>query len=71
MAIAALKLANIDDVPSYIKVKQTLYTVDDFLLYASKFGGYGSFFSDKRYAQLCEMDNGELITYVDWGLAND
>lgn len=71
MDIAALKLANVDDVPSYIKIKQTLYTVDDFLRYASKFGVYGSLFSDKRYVQLCEMDHGELITYVDGGQANE
>lgn len=70
LEIASLKLAYVDDMPSYIKIKKTLNTVDDLLRYISEFGAYGSLFSEERYKQLCQMDYEELMNYVDRGKAD-
>lgn len=68
--IVALKLVTIDDVPSYIKVNKTLYSIEDFFRYFCRLGVYGSLFSERKYKELCESNYEELITYIDGGKAD-
>ena len=63
--IAALKLNNVDDIPSYLKTKRALYTSDDFLRYIGSLGQYGSLFSEATYTHLSTLDNEILTRYID------
>ena len=63
--VTILKLKDIDDVPSYIKIKKTLYNLDDFLQYVSNLGKYGFLFKDEHYNHFSRCDNSILTNYID------
>lgn len=65
--IASLKLKTIDDIPSYLKINKVLYSVDDFIRYASGISEYGALFSEKRYEVLSSKDDSVLRQYIDFG----
>ena len=63
--IAALKLKDIDDIPSYIKIRKTLFNMEDFLRYISGLGRYGSLFAEENYIHFSSADNKMLTDYID------
>lgn len=63
--VAVLKLKELQEIPSYIKIKKTLLNTDDFLRYVSRFGPYGSVFEDKNYEKFSSFDNSILLKYID------
>ena len=65
ISIAALKLKNVENVPSYVKIKKTLFNTEDFLRYASELGRYGCLFGKENFDRLMERDNSILTKYID------
>lgn len=63
--IAILKLKDVEDIPSFLKIKRTISNTEDFLWYASEMGPYGSLFTEKYYAHFSKCDNQVLSKYVD------
>ena len=63
--VAVLKLKELQEIPSYIKIKKTLLNTDDFLRYVSRFEPYGSVFEDKNYEKFSSFDNSILLKYID------
>ena len=63
--IAVLKLKGIDDIPSYLKIKNTMLTLDDFLKYVSGLSIYGTLFAEKRYYEFASQDTSEISRYID------
>lgn len=63
--IAILKLKDVEDIPSYLKIKKTLYDVDDFLRYASGLVMYSFIIGEKCYADFSTRDNIEIKKYLD------
>ena len=63
--IAALKLKDIDDIPSYIKIRKTLFNMEDFLRYISGLDRYGSLFAEENYIHFSSADNKMLTDYID------
>lgn len=63
--IAALKLKDVDDIPSYLKIKKALFNTEDFLLYISRLIPYWSFMPEKNYTRLSTDDKSILAKYLD------
>ena len=63
--VAVLKLKDVDDVPSYVKIKSTIINVDEFLRYASELGPYGGIFQKEDFSRLSGNDNDVLYKYID------
>lgn len=63
--IAALKLKDVDDIPSYLKIKKTLFNTEEFLQYIIRLGSYGSIMEKKIYSHLSTRDNSVLAKYID------
>lgn len=63
--IAILKLKNVEDIPSYLKIKHTLLNTEDFLQYVSKLGPYGSIMAKHNYLHFSKCDNQILNKYID------
>ena len=63
--IAALKLKDVEDTPSYIKVKKSLLNTEDFLQYAPGLGRYGSLFAKENYIRFSTCDNKILADFID------
>lgn len=63
--IASLKLARVDDIPSFLKIQENLYTISDFLKYASKIMPLGLYFETMNYDKLQKSYTRELEKYVD------
>ena len=64
--IAVLKLKDIEDIPSYLKIKKILLNTEDFLQYVSELGPYGGIMAEKSYSMLSKRDNKLLMKYIDW-----
>jgi hypothetical protein len=65
MNIAVLKLKDIEDIPSYLKIKKTLLNTEDFLQYVSQLGPYGSIMAKEDYSRFSKCDNKVLTEYID------
>ena len=63
--IAVLKLKDIEDIPSYLKIKKTLLNTEDFLQYISQLGPYGSIMREEDYSRFSKCDNKVLAEYID------
>ena len=63
--IAALKLKDVEGIPSYLKIKNTLFNTEDFLQYISRLGPYGSIMAKEDYIRFSTCDNGILTEYID------
>lgn len=63
--IAILKLKNVEDIPSYLKIKKVIYNTDEFLRYVSGLGPYGSLFAEKEYQYFSARTDGVLQKYID------
>ena len=63
--IAVLKLKDVQDVPSYLKIKRTLYTKEDFLRYASHLGPYGALTAKQQFLHFSACDNAILNKHID------
>ena len=63
--VAVLKMKDVEDVPSYVKIKKTLINVEEFLRYASELGSYGGIFHKENFAHLLENNNSGLFKYID------
>lgn len=50
--IASMKLKGIEDIPSYLKIHKTLYTIEEFLRYASKLEPLAAYFESSNYQKL-------------------
>lgn len=62
--IASLKIKNIEDVPSFLKVKKVLYNKDDFLHFISGIDKYGTLFANKKYELLSSKDTTIIDEYL-------
>lgn len=63
--IASLKLRNVDDIPSFLKIHKSITDVDEFVDYTRDLGRYGRLFfnfADKAQAQ---TDVSALKQYID------
>lgn len=63
--IAVLKLKDIEDIPSYLKIKKTLLNTEDFLQYVSQLGPYGAIMAEEDYLRFSKCDNKVLTEYID------
>ena len=63
--IAVLKLKDIEDIPSYLKIKKMLLNTEDFLQYISQLGPYGSIMAKEDYSRFSKCDNKVLKEYID------
>ena len=63
--IAALKLKDVDDIPSYLKIKKALFNTKDFLQYISELGPYGAIMAKENYIRFSACDNSVLAEYID------
>jgi len=64
--IASLKLASVDDIPSFLKIHETIFNVEDLLQYASKIKPFSNFYGAFYYSKFRESVNNSKITqYVD------
>lgn len=63
--IASIKLKGIDDIPSYLKIHKTLYSVEEFLKYASKAAPLAHYFESANYEKLLKSDVRQLKKYID------
>ncbi len=63
--VAVLKLKNVNDIPSYVKIKKVLVNIEDFLVYVSGLGEYGSIFEKEMLDRLNKSDNTILFNYID------
>ena len=63
--VAVLKLKDVEDVPSYVKIKNTLINIEEFLRYASELGPYGGIFHKEDFARLSGNNNELLFKYID------
>ena len=63
--VAVLKLKEVPEIPSYIKIKKTLLNLDDFLRYVSGLGPYGFVFENKNYDKFSRSDNSILLKHID------
>ncbi len=63
--IAVLKLKNVDDIPSYLKIKKVLLNKEDFLRYISQLGPYGSLMANENYRYFSKCDNKALMQHID------
>lgn len=63
--IAVLKLKDVEDIPSYLKIKNILLNTEDFLQYVSQLGPYGSIMARKDYLHFSKCDNKILTEYID------
>ena len=63
--IAALKLKDVDDIPSYLKIKKALFNTKDFLQYISELGPYGAIMAKENYIRFSACDNSVLAEYTD------
>jgi len=63
--VSVLKLKDVDDIPSYLKIKRTLYNKEDFLRYISALGPYGSLFAEKGYRYFSARNDGILDNHLD------
>lgn len=57
MDIATLKLKDVEDIPSYLKIKKTQFDIEDFLQYISRLGPYGSIMAKEDYIRFSTCDN--------------
>ena len=65
ITIAVLKLKDVEDIPSYLKIKKTLLNMEDFLQYISQLGPYGSIMAKEDYIRFSKCDNRILTEYID------
>lgn len=63
--IASLKLKNIDDFPSYLKIRKTLYNTDQFLRYVSEITPLAVYFSESNYRNLSACNLTEITQFID------
>ena len=63
--IAVLKLKDVEDIPSYLKTKKTLFNIEDFLQYISRLGPYGSIMANEDYSRFSKCDNSVLTKFID------
>lgn len=63
--IAVLKLKEVQDIPSYLKIKKTLLNTDDFLQYISQLGPYGSITAKDDYVRFAQSNISTLTEYID------
>lgn len=63
--IAVLKLKDVEDIPSYLKIRKTLLNTDDFLQYISQLGPYGSIMAKENYIRFSKCNNRILAKYID------
>ena len=63
--IAVLKLKDIEDIPSYLKIKKILLNTEDFLQYISQLGPYGSIMAKENYTRFSKCDNKILSEFID------
>lgn len=63
--IAVLKLKDIEDIPSYLKIKKMLLNTEDFLQYVSQLGPCGSIMAKEDYSRFSKCDNKVLKEYID------
>lgn len=63
--IAILKLKDIEDIPSYLKIKKTLLNTEDFLQYVSQLGPYGSIMAKEDYSRFSKRNNKILTEHID------
>jgi len=63
--VAVLKLKDIEDIPSYLKIRKTLLNIEDFLQYISQLGPYGTLWAKEDYSQFTNCDNKALKEYID------
>ena len=62
--IASLQLKNVEDIPSYLKIKKVLKTTDEFIQHISKINYYGEALFDLKYKELNEKDKSIVIKYM-------
>ena len=64
--IVSLKTKQVDDFPSFLKTKDTVDNILQFIRYMSKNGRYGaSFFSEENVEKLRQLEIGRLEEYFD------
>lgn len=65
--VASLKLKDVKDIPSFLKVKDTLYNIEDLLRYLSTVSKYKTLFEASNYQRLISQDTSLLEEYIDKG----
>lgn len=63
--IVSVKLKDIEDIPSYLKIKKTIFNTDDFLKYASTLMPFPTYFFEANYNRLISTDNTIIKRYID------
>lgn len=58
-------ILNVDNIPSYLKIKKALFNTKDFLQYISELGPYGAIMAKENYIRFSACDNSVLAEYID------
>ena len=63
--ISVLKLKGVDDLPSFLKIKNTINTIDDFLKYVSEVMPFVHYFANSNYNKLRSENISALERYIE------
>ncbi len=63
--IASLKLRNVDEIPSFLKIHETLYDIQDLIKYSSRVTPLSYYFESSNYSKLVNSDTRKLNQYID------
>ena len=63
--IASLKLCNVDEIPSFLKIHETLYDIQDLIKYSSRVTPLSFYFESSNHSKLVNSDTRKLKQYID------
>lgn len=63
--ITSLKLKNVDDIPSYLKIKRSIFKKEDFYKYICEIKPLAKYFYRENYNTLTSADNTIIEKYID------
>lgn len=63
--ITVLKLKDVEDIPSFLKIKKVINNINQFLHYVSSLNKYGDIFADRFYKSFSQKPYENLKKYID------
>jgi hypothetical protein len=63
--IASVKLKNVEDIPSYLKIRKTIFNTDEFLKYVATLMPLNTYFFESYHQRLVAQDNSMIKRYID------
>lgn len=66
--ISCLKLKDIADLPSFLKIQKVLLDINDFLQYVHELEPYGNYFTENKSDEISERERERLSLYLDGGM---